>query len=168
MQHSKKEIKELRKYALKLSDIPKLKDKLQALILLLIGIFCIVYLISTGRSFVKSWLIASKETISKIRVEVLNGTNRAGLAKRTANFLRSKGFDIIGYEDANREVESTVILDRINPSLESASFVRRALRQGKVSFEPHPLQLLEVTVVLGNDFKEIKEIKRASSLLYPK
>ena len=164
MQPSKKEIKELHKYALKLSDTPGKKNKLQTLILFLIGIFCIAYLISTGTNFVKGRLAVSKEKISKIRVEVLNGTSIPGLAERTAELLRRKGFNVIEYENTNREVPSTVILDRTNPNLENARFVLRALRQGKISFEPHPLQLLEVTVVLGNDFKE----RRKASILYPK
>jgi anionic cell wall polymer biosynthesis LytR-Cps2A-Psr (LCP) family protein len=46
-------------------------------------------------------------------VEVLNGTNANGLAGRTAELLRSFGYDVISIGNANRDdVEKTEIIDR--------------------------------------------------------
>ncbi len=153
MQYSNKEIKTLRKEALKLTDTPSRKGKLLSLILFLLGIFCILYLVSGGKEFIETRIELRQKDLSKIRVEVLNGTEIGGLAERIAEELRKKGLDVLGYGNADKKLEKTVIIDRRDHALKNARLVREVLRQGKITFEPHPLQLLEVTVVLGKDFK---------------
>ena len=71
--------------------------------------------------------------------------------------MRRNGFDVIEYGNADKKLQKTIIIERRDRDLKNAKLVRRALRQGKISFEPHPLQLLEVTVVLGKDFKVQKK-----------
>lgn len=143
------------------SNQPNKKAKIGAFVLLLAGIFSIIYLISTGENFIRSRTKINKKLLSQIRVEVLNGTSISGLAERTADFLREKGFDVVDVGSANEKIEATVILDRADRDLRNARLVRRVLRQGRTSFEPHPLQLLEISLVLGSDFKE----RRQASIL---
>ena len=134
-------------------------SKVGVFILLLAGIFSIIFLISTSEHFVKSHIRVTREKLSQIRVEVLNGTDISGLAERTADLLRSIGFDVIEVGNVAKDtVPATVIFDRVDPRLENARLVRRTLKQGKIVFESHPLQLVEVTVVLGEDYKERKRV----------
>lgn len=152
MPRSKKELKELRKYALKLSDI-SWKRRVQTLILLLFGILCVAFIVSTIENFIISHKQLTRESAGEIRVEVLNGTPVKGLAERVAETLRSKGFDVLGFGNAD-ECSTTVIFDRVDIELKNARFVYNALKQGKIRFEVQPLQLVDVTIVLGKDFRE--------------
>lgn len=133
------------------------KNVLRSLIIFLIGILCIAYLVSGGRHFIKNWLELRQIERSKIRVEVLNGTDIRGLAEDASEFLRKKGFDVVRFGNADNKISETVIIDRADRAQKYAILVRDALRQGRLDFEPHALQLLEVTVVLGSDFKIKKE-----------
>lgn len=133
------------------------KNILRTLIIFLIGILCIGYLVSGGRHFIKNWLELRGVEKSKIRVEVLNGTDIRGLAEEVSEFLRKEGFDIVQFGNANNKILETVIIDRADRDLKHARLVQAALKQGKLDFEPHPLQLLEVTVVVGHDLKIKKE-----------
>jgi len=157
MQYSDKDIKNLRKESLKLSDIPGKKGKLKAWILFLLGVLCVLYLISSGKEFIETRIELSQKNLNEIRVEILNGTEISGLAEQMAGELRRNGFDVIEYGNADKKLQKTIIIERRDRDLKNAKLVRRALRQGKISFEPHPLQLLEVTVVLGKDFKVQKK-----------
>ena len=140
------------------------KNKLLTLVIFLIGILCIGYLISSGRNFIKSRLELRQIEVSKIRVEVLNGTNIKGLAETASEFLRKNGFDVVRYGNAKDTVLSTIIIDRSDPELKNAKIVQNTLKQGRLTFEAHSLQLFEVTVVLGNDFK----IKKEASIIETK
>jgi calcineurin-like phosphoesterase len=153
MQYSKKELK---KYALKLTTVGK-RERSWTLIILLLGILCSVYLISSGKNLVEKRRLLRQMEISKIRIEVLNGTTIKGLAEKTAEFLRKKGFDVVRYGNASKEIVETVIIDRVDPELKNATLTRDIIRQGKISFEPHPLRLFDVTIVLGSDFKVKRE-----------
>lgn len=137
-----------------MQNFSKIGAKIGVFFLVVLGLFCIFFVASTIENFLTSNRRATREEASKIRVEILNGSSKSGLAERVAETLRDKGFDVLEFRTAGKKVSATVILDRANVNLRNAKFVSRELRQGKISFEPHPLQLVEVTVVLGEDFKE--------------
>lgn len=131
--------------------------KIGVFFLVLLGLFSIFYILSTFENFLSTNRRATREEATKIRVEVLNGSKVSGLAERVAEELREKGFDVLEFRTADKQVSATVILDRADMNLRNAKFVSRELRQGKVAFEPHPFQLVDVTVVLGSDYKERKK-----------
>ncbi|HID93002.1 MAG TPA: LytR family transcriptional regulator [bacterium (Candidatus Stahlbacteria)] len=127
------------------------KSKLISFALFLLGLFSLFYLISIGDRLVKS-AKKEKKDLSSIRVQVLNGCGKTGMAKEVATFLRAKGFDVV--DIGNTEyILHTVILDRSDREQGNAIYVRKALRQGKLAFEPDPALFLEVTVIIGGDFK---------------
>ena len=139
-------------------------NKLRTLIIFLLGILCIGYLISGGRHFIQNRVEMRQIKLNEVRVEVLNGTDIKGFAENGAYFLRNKGLDVIRYGNSDNKVEETVIIDRADRGLKYARLVRGVLKQGTLTYEPHSLQLLEVTVVLGTDFK----LKKESSILESK
>ncbi len=87
-----------------------------------------------------------------IRVEVLNGTEIVGLAGRTAELLRSYGFDVISVGNAaSSDVERTRVIDRTG----SGMYARRTadvIRASRVDSESDPQAVVDVTVILGRDF----------------
>jgi hypothetical protein len=88
----------------------------------------------------------------RITVEVLNGTPRAGAARAATRMLRRRGLDVVFYGNADAAVESTRVLVRRGDSA-GAREVRQALGAGRVGVEPDSLRRVDVTVLLGLDFR---------------
>lgn len=93
-----------------------------------------------------------------IQLDVQNGTRENGIASRITEFLRKNGLDVveIGNYKSN-EIEKTLIIDRSgdkNKALKVAKILgldgRNVIQQLNSSL------YLDVTVVIGNDFKELK------------
>ena len=85
-------------------------------------------------------------------VEVLNGTQRAGVARAATRMLRRRGLDVVFYGNADAPAESTrVIVRRGDPG--DGGDVRQAIGIGRVVVEPDTLRRVDVSVILGLDFK---------------
>jgi len=88
-----------------------------------------------------------------LRVEVLNGCRSAGLAGRTADFLRRKGFDVRDFKNAERNYQNTTILVRQGDkerAKELASVISLPEEMIKIEVDT-TLVDIDVTLVLGRD-----------------
>lgn len=91
-----------------------------------------------------------------IRVEVLNGCGTAGLARKVTDFLRIKGFDVVNVGNAeNFEFPETIVVDRVG-DMTTAWKVARAMGVDNVIQQKDPDLLLEVTLILGKDYKDLE------------
>ena len=89
---------------------------------------------------------------ARVRVEVLNGGGRAGMAGAATEALRDQGFDVVYYGNAGSfDRGASVVLDRVGTP-EQARAVAEALGIPAVSSEPDTNLYLDVTVVLGEDW----------------
>jgi hypothetical protein len=88
---------------------------------------------------------------TRIKVEVLNGTKTRGLARRATRYLRDRGFDVVGSGTAAEPLDSTLVIDRSSHP-EWAFIVGRAMK-AKVSSQPDSSRYLDVTVILGSDWR---------------
>lgn len=89
---------------------------------------------------------------SRVRVEVLNGAGRPGLAERVTDRLRARGFDVVYFGNAaNFDWERSVVYARTADTLRARS-VAEALAIGRVESRPDPDLHLDVTVVLGREW----------------
>lgn len=102
--------------------------------------------------------ISSQEPFSEdeltVTLEVLNGTNVGGLARRAANVFQSYGYDVGLVANAdNAEYERTVVLDR-KGRLEVAQRVANLIRCQRVysRLEETIDMSIDVTIILGTDF----------------
>ncbi|MDH5195865.1 MAG: LytR C-terminal domain-containing protein [Gemmatimonadota bacterium] len=83
-------------------------------------------------------------------VEVLNGTDVDGLARRVTLHLRRAGLDVVFYGTNADSVDSTTIIVRgTDPT--AGNVVRDALGVGRIRVDADPRLLLDVTVVVGRD-----------------
>ena len=90
----------------------------------------------------------------RVTVEVLNGTGRAGVARAATRMLRRRGLDVVFYGNAEVATDSTrVIVRRGDPG--NGRQVRQALGAGRVVVEPDTLRRVDVSVVLGLDFRPL-------------
>ena len=93
-----------------------------------------------------------------VKVEVLNGCGVPGLAKEVADFLRTKGYDVIDITNAeNYDFTRTIILDRTSEKAEHALNVASTLGlEEKDAFsELSSGRGLDVTVIIGKDFRRL-------------
>lgn len=98
-----------------------------------------------------AWPVPGSE--ERITVEVLNGTRRTGLARIGARLLRRHGFDVLATDNADSTAVTRVIARR--GTLRSAEAIRRALEVGVVDSATDTLRRVDVTVILGDDFRPI-------------
>ena len=88
------------------------------------------------------------------RIEVLNGTERAGLARAVTERLRDAGFDVvnIGNYGADPLPDSSVVLDRTgDPTIARAVADRLGIRY--VRTEPDSTRYVDASVILGADWR---------------
>jgi hypothetical protein len=94
-----------------------------------------------------------------VKVEVLNGCGVQGIARRYAEILRRKGFDVVNGNGGNAEnfgfLES-VVVDR-SGDMEKARAVAQALdiRHCVQQIRLDPYRIEEVTVIIGRDFDRL-------------
>ena len=85
-------------------------------------------------------------------MEVLNGSGRAGLARIATRVLRQSGFDVVYFGTARDSVGVTQALARRGDS-SAAARVAAALGSTRSRVAIDTLLRVDVTVLLGNDFK---------------
>lgn len=87
-----------------------------------------------------------------VRVEVLNGAGRPGLARRVTRRLRERGFDVVYYGNAERfDWERSVVFARVAAD-DRAQAAADALGIAEVRREPRPELHLDATIILGRDW----------------
>ena len=85
-------------------------------------------------------------------VEVLNGTRRQGVARTATRMLRTHGVDVVFLGNADSaEGLTRIIVRRGDP--ERARTVAGVLGAGKIVVEPDTFRRVDVSVILGEDFR---------------
>ena len=87
----------------------------------------------------------------RIRVEVLNGTRRPGFARTATRALRERGLDVVFFGTAPATDSTRVFVRRGDPG--QGSDVAEALGAGRVVVQPDTLRRVDVSVVLGDDWR---------------
>lgn len=87
----------------------------------------------------------------RVRVEVLNGGGRAGMAKRATDHLRDRGYDVVFYGNADTfDRDSTVVVDRVGrPDVAAAVAAALGRADARVRSEADSTRFVDVSVILG-------------------
>jgi LytR cell envelope-related transcriptional attenuator len=93
----------------------------------------------------------------RITVEVLNGTRRQGAARTATRMLRRRGLDVVFLGNADSLVDSTRVLARRGDA-DRARFVAAALGAGLVLVQTDTFRRVDVSVILGEDFRPQLEL----------
>lgn len=90
----------------------------------------------------------------RVRVRVLNASNVNGLAKRATFVLRDHGFDVVEYEGVKQKAPREATLIQTHTGHDDWSDrVQRVLGTGSVETRPDSSRYVDLTVVLGLDWK---------------
>lgn len=95
---------------------------------------------------------AARGAAANIRVEVLNGTTQAGLARKTKEMFQNFGIEVTSVGNASTtDMEKTQVIDRTgDPAM--AREVARAIKCENVVTQVDGTATVDVTVILGRDF----------------
>lgn len=89
----------------------------------------------------------------RVRVEVLNAGGVAGQARAATLELRDIGFDVVHFGNADRfDREASAVVDRVGRP-DFARSVADALGIASVTSEPDPNLFVDVTVLLGSEWR---------------
>jgi len=90
------------------------------------------------------------------QIQVLNGSGKSGMADVFRNFLADYGFDIIEFGNAREwNYERTVVISRSAASDQIARDLAKVLGTDRVIHLQHSASLVEATVIIGKDYKEL-------------
>jgi hypothetical protein len=97
---------------------------------------------------------------TRLTVEVLNASGRAGAARIATRVLRQAGIDVVAFGNApagDARIDSTRILVRRGDAA-SAGPVRAALGAGRVVVQLDSSRLVDASVLVGSDFSPRLEL----------
>ena len=110
------------------------------------------------------WLVATRPTAPRadrlappprareaVIAEVRNGTDRPGLARQVTRLLRDRGVDVVFF-GSGPKTDSTRVLVRRGP-VGRGHEVARLLGGGRVELAPDSLLRVDVTVLVGPDYR---------------
>jgi hypothetical protein len=123
-------------------------------LLLVVGIGWVVWRVwHAGRDDLANYAPADARAPegTRIKVEVLNGTKTKGLARRATQYLRDRGFDVVG-SGTNIAPRATTVVYNRSSHPEWARLVARALNAPAVNL-PDSSRYLDVTVILGANWR---------------
>jgi len=87
----------------------------------------------------------------RVVVEVLNGTDIDGLARRVTRQLRLRGVDVVYFGSARPENRDTTQIYVRRGDGDEARRIQSLFGFGEIVSEPDSQLFLDVTIVLGND-----------------
>jgi hypothetical protein len=104
------------------------------------------------RAITRAFAEASGQTA---RVEVLNGTNRAGIARSLGDQLAAAGYDVVRIDTADRTDYNDTSLVILNGDQRAATTLAARLRlpQSAVQLAPVPNSPADIRIILGSDYR---------------
>ncbi len=92
----------------------------------------------------------------RIVIEVLNGNGLPGLARTVTRQLRQQGLDVVFFGSTEKTDSTAIVVRRGDAG--AGSVVARALGSGVVRVEPDTLRRVDVSVILGSDYKPVTDL----------
>jgi hypothetical protein len=116
-----------------------------------VALTALAVLLAPRREHVAGHAYAIPAPGRRIRVEVLNGTNRPGLARTATRGLRQQGLDVVFFGTGPAAESTRIYVRRGDPG--QGRDVAEALGVGRVVIEPDTLRRVDVSVLLGRDWR---------------
>jgi LytR cell envelope-related transcriptional attenuator len=93
----------------------------------------------------------------RIRVEVLNGTRRPGVARTATRALREQGLDVVFFGTGPTTDSTRIFVRRGDPG--RGRDVAEALGAGRVVVAPDTLRRVDVSVLIGGDWRPRRPLR---------
>lgn len=104
--------------------------------------------------------VAESEKITTqevIQLNVLNGCGISGLATKSKDFLRARGFDVVEVGNSEQQYNKTTIIDRLGDkqSVQKLAYAI-GVNDSAIVTQIDSSLFLRATLILGNDYKVLK------------
>ncbi len=96
---------------------------------------------------------------NKITIKVWNASGKTGFGYDVTKFLRKSGYDVLDWGNYSAEQLQTRVIDR-RGSMENARAVAGSLGVENFHSEPNPKALVDVEVVIGQNYTGVSEEKK--------
>ncbi|HZV11690.1 MAG TPA: LytR C-terminal domain-containing protein [Candidatus Kapabacteria bacterium] len=97
---------------------------------------------------------------ARIQVNILNATPQHDLARRVMDYLRARGFDVVEIGNYSSEQSRSLVIDRTGDSLSARKVAfAMGIPDSSIRKDVDSSLYLDVSVVLGNDFEQLKPWK---------
>ena len=98
------------------------------------------------------------ETGHKIQIQIQNGCGLSGIAKVYTNFLRSHGYDVIDYKNAQHfDYDNTQLIihkkDTVNFINEMVQTLQ--IKPNSITYNYDNNNIYEMTVIIGHDYNNL-------------
>jgi len=126
-------------------------------IVVLVMLFTFIFTSSLGREKPPLVEIEQGNEYSRfhdIRVEVINAAGAPGLARKVTFLLRKRGFDVVYYGNSREKLAHTVIVERVDSTLQNATALGGVIGCNNIMLDYDPDKLLEVSLLLGRDYSK--------------
>jgi LytR cell envelope-related transcriptional attenuator len=135
-----------------------IRSRAAAVLGVLVAFATVALLIRAGRAdAIEGHLYPVPEGEDRIEVEVLNGSGKQGLARVGTRALRRQGVDVVFFGNADTTSDTTQVILR-RGSRDRAEEIQKLLGMGKIAVTPDSTRRVDVTVVLGMDWKGPEEL----------
>ena len=101
-------------------------------------------------------------TKMKIQVEVLNGCGVSGVADKLTDYLRANRIDVVNLGNYRSfEIENSIVIGR-NNKIKNAELIAAlvGLDENSIIQQINPDYLLDVTFILGKDYRNLIPLKK--------
>lgn len=153
-------------------DCANFKINMRTFYIIIIAVLALVFLVFSYSFVYRVFISPTVETeiesqnneiieTRTIQIEILNGTNVNGLAKRMMNWLRRRDFDVLNTGNWKHDsLQTTMIYDRLG-NIKASKNVAAALgiSDSLVFIKPDSSLFLNTTVIIGSDYKKLKPFK---------
>ncbi|MEI6813391.1 MAG: LytR C-terminal domain-containing protein [bacterium] len=85
----------------------------------------------------------------RVKVEVLNGTDVSGLARRGMFAMRDAGFDVVNFGSTKERSDTTIVIDRTGHADWAAMAVKSLSGPVLLKHEPDDSRYVDLTILLG-------------------
>ena len=126
--------------------------RVQIVVLILAVLLLIAFAVWPRGDTVEGYAYAIPAQGDGTSVEVLNGTDRRGLARGGSRRLRAAGFDVVFFGNASTPTDTTLILVGANGEALGME-LQQALGVGVVREQLDTLRHVAATIVLGSDYQ---------------
>ncbi|MFT5366226.1 MAG: hypothetical protein ACI8V2_001173 [Candidatus Latescibacterota bacterium] len=100
-------------------------------------------------------------TFQNIRIEILNGCGKDGIATQLGTKLREQGFDVMTLGNADSYAFSeTLVIDRVGKMHHAKQVADILGTQNLIQqITPDPFRIEEVTIIVGRDYAHLPILK---------
>lgn len=121
----------------------------------------VIYVASMSWHTPKEKNVSPQPNYSDVRIEILNGCGKDGIAGQLGTLLREQGFDVMTLGNADSfAFPETLVIDRVG-KMRDAQQVAHALGTTNLiqQITPDPFRIEAVTIIIGRDYAHLPILK---------